>query len=445
MSVLEARGIAVALPGTPDPVVRGVSLAVRAGEWVALDGPNGSGKTTVALALAGLLPVREGVVLLDGHPLLSGAGTPRRDIATILQDPSVQLLQPTVAEELAFAARNLGQPAAEIDGSVARWAARFGLEADLGRDPRDLSAGRQQLVLLAAALVARPRFVIADEPGAHLDPGARADALRIVREAVDGGLGVVWVTQDTNERTAADRVESLGAIGGGPSPPRISPARDSHALLVLTIGPDPGAGPRVTGPVAERIVIPARGITALTGANATGKSVLLACACGLLHLEQIGVAWEQPPAGLPFLVAEHPDLTIVRERVEDETIDAAIWRGVDRSLALARARNLLERLGLARLLSAGRRSWSLSTGEKRIVSLVGGLIAPSGLLVLDEPTAGLDRRLRGELSAILIEVSHDVPILVASQDREWLQSLGARPIVLGDDPHDAPSLSKKTD
>ena len=429
MSVLEARGIAVAPSGTPDPVVRGVSLAVRAGEWVALGGPNGSGKSTVALALAGLLPVREGEVRLDGRALQAGDGAAREPIAVILQDPGIQLLESRVADEIAFTARNLGRAEAGVQAAIARWASRFGLEADLGRDPRELSAGRQQLVLLAAALVAGPRFLIADEPGAHLDRWSRARVLEVMREAVRDGLGVLWVTQDATERAAADRHVALGddrAEIGPVAPP--SPL-DAPVRIAVTWGAPPASGPRIMA-APGRLEIPARGITLITGANGIGKSVLLGAIAGLETLGQIQVAWVGPVGLPPILVPELPEQTIVRERIEDEVIDTARWRGVGREEAERKARILLQRLDLTPLARPGRRTWSLSSGEKRVVSLVSSLIAPAGIYLLDEPTAGLDPARKAALSAILRDIANDTPVLIASQDLAWVNSIAATVVAL---------------
>ena len=89
-------------------------------------------------------------LLFEGRPFGPGApGERRARLAVILQDPSSQLLQPTVREELAFSALNLGHPPDGVASEVTRWSDRLGLAGDLERDPQQLSAGRQQLVLLA--------------------------------------------------------------------------------------------------------------------------------------------------------------------------------------------------------------------------------------------------------------------------------------------------------
>src|SRR6185295_17372994 len=92
-----------------------------------------------------------------------------------------------------------------IEAEVHRRAAALGLEGDLRRDPRTLSAGRQQLVLLAAALACEPDLLVADEPGAHLDSATRGLVLDALRQECTRGLAVLWATQEEAERRAASR------------------------------------------------------------------------------------------------------------------------------------------------------------------------------------------------------------------------------------------------
>ncbi len=427
---LAASGLAVTPPGAPAPVVRDFTLALARGEWVALTGANGGGKTSVALALAGLWPAGAGTLSLEGRPV--GPGAPRARLACVLQDPSAQLLQPTVGEELGFALVNLGHDAADVARRVAAVAGRFGLEGELARDPRTLSAGRQQRVLLAAALAAEPAVLIADEPGAHLDPAARLELLDQVADEVACGLAVVWVTQDALEAGRAHRVITLG---GGPPPVRAAvtaPAPEGVAATV-TLAAAGGDGPRVHATRPGRFEIAARGVTALTGPNGIGKSVLLATLAGLEHPAGLTVTWRAPVAPPPILALQFPEQQVFEERVEDELTFAAMRRGLTRVESLARAHAALETLGIPAGAWAERRTWDLSTGEKRMVETVAALIAPAGLVVLDEPTGGLDARRRDGLATLVARraADGDAPVVIASQDRGFLAALGARVIELG--------------
>lgn len=435
---LSLRDVWAAPPGVAEPVVRGLSLDLAAGEWLALGGANGSGKTTLLLVAAGLLAPRRGAreILAEG-----GAHAPR--VATILQDPSVQLFAPTVHEEIGLTALHLGFPPDRIAEEVRRRAAAFGLEGDLSRDPRTLSAGRQQLVLLAAALACEPDLLVADEAGAHLDSAARALVLDALREECARGLSVLWATQEEAERSAASRrvrvmrgeggetrlapwIDARLAHAGGPASLDQRSADGEGGGTSLHVSAEvPLDGPRVRTERALEITLPPRGITALVGPNGSGKTVLLLAACGLLDLPQVQVRKE---AGLapPLLVAQYPERQIFEERVEREATFAAVARGVPAKEAKERAARVFDRLGVGALFQEQRRTWELSAGERRLVLLAGALIAPAGLLALDEPTAGLDPDRRGQLADLLGEVACEKPVLIASQDEPWLLDLGCR-------------------
>ena len=459
MTLLTARDVSVAPPGAPDPVVRGVSVTVRAGTWVALTGPNGGGKTSLLLALGGLWPTSEGTVELDGRPVLPPphvrghlADSPTRaSLAVILQDPGVQMLQATVSEELVFAARNLGRPAVEVERAAAGWAARLGLEPLLGRDPHTLSAGQQQLVLVAASMVAGPRVLIADEPGAHLDAAARARVLRAVREEVDRGLAVVWASQDASELAAADQVVWLGgpraparARGGGTS-------EHGPALLTLEVAPESAwrdgvGGPRVPTGRALEIVVPARGVTALTGPNGSGKSVILAAAAGWIPCRQVVTRWSEPPPTPPIIATQYPEHQLFEEVVAEELVWAASSRGLERERVLGVAASYLDELDIEPLGFLGRRLWSLSGGERRIAAVLGALVAPASLRVLDEPTAGLDPERRAALAGVIARAATTCPVLLASQDMVWVDSVASCTVTMGAETVPAvPSHSEKTD
>lgn len=445
MSLLSARDLWVAPPaegaqrqGVPEAVIRGFSLELGAGEWLALRGVNGCGKTTLLLALAGLWPVRSGELLFEGLPFGPGAPGERRSrLAVILQDPSSQLLQPTVREELAFSALNLGHPPGDVAREVARWSDRLGLAGELERDPQRLSAGRQQLVLLAASLVSRPALLLADEPAAHLDAATRGRVLESVRGEVERGLAVVWVTQDAMESARAGRSVCLGdpeTAGPARSTPLVeAPDPTAVPLLTLCVSPwEPGDGPALKTRAALEIPVSRTGVTAIEGPNAVGKSVLLAVAAGILRLEQVRVVGGAAPDPPPIYCSQYPELEIFEERAVDEVVYAAVSRGVPRALALERATLFLERLGIASGGLLERQTWALSGGEKRLLSLVAALIAPASLYVLDEPTAGLDPGRRLALAGIVEELAGSSAFLLASQDGAWLAGLSTHRQRLGE-------------
>lgn len=260
--MLVASDLSVTPPGASTPAVEHIDLQVGRGEWVAISGPNGGGKTSLLLGLAGLWPAR-GTLELEGRPF-GPSGRERRRVGVVLQDPSSQILQPSVADEIALAPRNLGAPEGRWRAAAAALSGALDLDQDLDRDPSTLSAGRQQLTLLAAALAAEPAILFADEPTAHLDRRSRDRVRNLVAERVAAGLAVVWVTQESEERQAAHRVLNVGELVQGPEPARrgdrAEPMGDEAPMLVLRVEASNGSeGPRVTTDRPLSIVLPNRG------------------------------------------------------------------------------------------------------------------------------------------------------------------------------------------
>jgi len=203
-------------------VLHNVSLAVGAGELVALMGRNGSGKTTLLKCIVGLLRPKRGEIALAGESLV---GQETADICCnvgyLPQEPDALLFADTVADELAVTLRNHGlaenSPIAPAD-----LLARLGLSDVAACYPRDLSVGQRQRVALGAVTITRPRLLLLDEPTRGLDYAAKRKLARLLREWQAEGVGVLLVTHDVElVAQAADRVvildQGLVVADGPPS------------------------------------------------------------------------------------------------------------------------------------------------------------------------------------------------------------------------------------
>lgn len=241
-------GVRITAPGAPQDgldarlvVERGafrldVSLAVAPGEVVALLGPNGAGKTTALRALAGLTPLTDGHLRLDGAAL-EGTPAESRPVGVVFQD---YLLFPhlTALDNVAFGPRCQGASKAQARARAAEWLDRMGLAAHAGAKPRKLSGGQAQRVALARALATRPRLLLLDEPLAALDARTRLEVrAQLRRHLAEFEAVAVLVTHDPlDAMVLADRlvVVEHGEVvqEGAPSHIARHPRTDYIAQLV---------------------------------------------------------------------------------------------------------------------------------------------------------------------------------------------------------------------
>ncbi|MBR4457779.1 MAG: energy-coupling factor transporter ATPase [Clostridia bacterium] len=181
-----------------------ISFEIRDGDFLALVGHTGCGKSTLVQHLNGLLKPTSGQVLVDGEDL-NGEHVDRRKlrmrIGLVFQYPEYQLFEETVAKDIAFGPKNLGLSAAEIEERVRTAMAQVHLNYDkyARRSPFELSGGQMRRVAIAGVLAMQPRTLILDEPTAGLDPHGRDRILGIVRELHQSGTTVVMVSHSMDD------------------------------------------------------------------------------------------------------------------------------------------------------------------------------------------------------------------------------------------------------
>lgn len=160
--------------------LRGVDLAVRRGEKVALVGPNGAGKSTLLLHLNGILK-GEGEIEVMGAPLRDGhLKEVRALVGLVFQNPDDQLFSPTVFDDVAFGPLYMGLPREEVHRRVERALAQVGMSGTEQRMPHHLSLGERKRVALATVLSMDPVVLAFDEPTMGLDPRARRGLMRLL-------------------------------------------------------------------------------------------------------------------------------------------------------------------------------------------------------------------------------------------------------------------------
>ncbi len=186
-----------------------VSLAVAAGEFVALLGLNGAGKTTLFQLLSGLFVADAGTIHIHGHDIRRDPVPALAGLGIVFQQPTLDL-DLSVRANLRFHAGLHGLPRREQEARIAAAMARFDLGELAGRKARELSGGNRRRVELARALLHEPRLVLMDEPTVGLDPATRRDLLKHVLDLkAERGIGVLWATHLIDEAESADRVVIL--------------------------------------------------------------------------------------------------------------------------------------------------------------------------------------------------------------------------------------------
>ncbi len=223
---IQLSGVSYTYEEAESPALDGISAEIREGEFVAVLGHNGSGKSTMAKLLNCLYLPTEGNVVVCGYDTKNEEFTweIRRRAGMIFQNPDNQIVATVVKEDVAFGMENLGVPTYEMIPRIesALSAVRMTKYADTA--PHMLSGGQKQRVAIAGILAMEPSIIIADEATAMLDPSGRAEVLNTVRTLNKAkGITVVWITHFMGEAAQADRilVVSDGKIADSGTPTEI--------------------------------------------------------------------------------------------------------------------------------------------------------------------------------------------------------------------------------
>ncbi|MFL6206733.1 MAG: ABC transporter ATP-binding protein [Acidimicrobiales bacterium] len=486
--MIRFEGVAITYPDALEPVLRDVDLTVPEGELCVVVGPTGSGKTTLLGAVNGLVPHFTGG-RLAGRVIVDGRDTsthPPRDLADVVgmvgQDPLAGFVMDTVEEELAYAMEQLAVPELVMRKRVEETLDLLGIAELRGRALRTLSGGQQQRVAIGAVLTAHPRILVLDEPTSALDPTAAEDVLAAITRLVhDLGITVVMaehrlerVVQHADSlvllesgtarldvptalRTSplAPPVVRLGRLAGwDPVPLSVRDARRQAAGLheqLRTLSPPAGdTQPLATGGhgldgrglvvrygevLALRGVdlrVPAGEVVAVMGRNGSGKSSLLWALHPAGHRQAGSVTVDGvDPAGVrpsPIaLVPQTPADLLYLATVDEECTQADEETGS----VPGTCRALVDRIVPG--LQGDHHPRDLSEGQRLGLVLGLQLTSSPAVVLLDEPTRGLDHLVKDELTQLLRELAAEGRVVVvATHDVEFVARVADRVVVLAD-------------
>ena len=479
MALFTIENLTFSYPEQTAHAIDGLSLTVPEGAFLVLCGPSGCGKSTLLRQLKPALAphgVRSGRILFRGQPL---EGTDARvqaaRIGFVQQSPENQIVTDKVWHELAFGLESLGEDTPTIRRRVAEMASFFGIEGWFYKNVTELSGGQKQLLNLASVMAMQPDVLILDEPTSQLDPIAASDFLAVLGR-INRELGTtVLLTEHRLEEafplastvavmdagrllctgTPAEVGRQLKAMGhrmflAMPAAMRIWAAVESDAPCPVTVRegreflrayaarrplrplPEEPKQPRRDPAIAvegawfryeEQTPDVVKGLDlrlgkgeflALLGGNGTGKSTTLKLLSGLKKTNRGTVT----VSGTLGMLPQNPQTLFVKKTVREDLFEIFSGTGLPKAQQEARVARMVQLCRLEALLD--RHPFDLSGGEQQRAALAKVLLLQPEILLLDEPTKGLDAEFKQMFAGILRSLlAQGVSLLMVSHDVEF--------------------------
>ena len=185
-----------------------VSFSIEEGSYTVIVGHNGSGKSTIAKLMIGLMEAQSGIIRVDGTVLKEESVYDIRDkIGIVFQNPDNQFIGATVADDIAFGLENHQVPHDQMQAIIDEFAARVNMSKYLNSEPTKLSGGQKQRVAIAGVLAMRPQILIFDESTSMLDPQGKAEINALVKRIhEETGITIISITHDIEEMVSSDHV-----------------------------------------------------------------------------------------------------------------------------------------------------------------------------------------------------------------------------------------------
>lgn len=421
----------------------------------------------------------------------------RRGIGAVFQNPEDQLVTTVVEDDVAFGPENLGIAHDSIGRRIAEALQAVDMTESRAADPTVMSGGQQQRIAIAGTMAMQPAMVVFDEPTAMLDGAARAEVMAVLDSLQAHGVTIVHITHHADETLRADRVirmESGRIVSDGrprrDDAPRATSTDQPHPPADGDDEPRPDAEPIIavehvsftypgqTSPVIDDLSLNiARGETvALMGHNGAGKTTLARLLCALERPDDGSITVAGVPVALARggrrttarerrsgtagtghvrkprtasrtqrralrrhvgYVMQHPERQLFADTVAQDVAYGPRNQGLSEAAVREHVEWALQLLRIGHL--ADRSPFALSGGQQRLAAIAGVLACRPDVLIMDEPTAGLDARASARIHDLIRTLRpQGVTVLVITHSVAEAAAMGARIITMGQPPHTRP-------
>lgn len=449
-------------------ILDGIDLEIAYGQRIAIIGKNGSGKSTLAKIIAGLSSPDSGIVTLCGIKVFeannvdSKAYQKARDsIGALFQSPEDQIVTTVVEDDVAFGLENLCASKEFMKQNISNALRAVNMENHRFSDPSNMSGGQQQRVAIASSIATKSKLIVLDEPTSMLDSCAKEDVDKLFDKLQTSGTTIVQVTHKISECKNADRIlmlengklrdvslleldeffteKSPAVIESKSMTENAKKSNTAIEISNLNVSYTNSQSPIIRD---YSLSVKSGEIVAIMGKNGCGKSTLAKAICALIKYDSgsicvngIKISEKTSKSQMREIrknigyVMQLPEQQLFAQTVFEDVAYGPKNFGLEGRELHSRVLNALKSLHIEHL--AQKSPFELSGGQQRLAAIAGVLACNPKILVLDEPTAGLDF----EYAKIVLKILSDlhnkgITIIVITHDLNEAKSLGARIVTL---------------
>lgn len=449
-------------------ILDGIDLEIAYGQRIAIIGKNGSGKSTLAKIIAGLSSPDSGIVTLCGIKVFEANNVDskayqkaRESIGALFQSPEDQIVTTVVEDDVAFGLENLCASKEFMKQNISNALRAVNMENHRFSDPSNMSGGQQQRVAIASSIATKSKLIVLDEPTSMLDSCAKEDVNKLFNKLQTSGTTIVQVTHKISECKNADRIlmlengklrdvslleldeffteKSPAVIESKSMTENAKKSNTAIEISNLNVSYTNSQTPIIRD---YSLSVKSGEIVAIMGKNGCGKSTLAKAICALIKYDSgsicvngIKISEKTSKSQMREIrknigyVMQLPEQQLFAQTVFEDVAYGPKNFGLEGRELHSIVLNALKSLHIEHL--AQKSPFELSGGQQRLAAIAGVLACNPKILVLDEPTAGLDF----EYAKIVLKILSDlhnkgITIIVITHDLNEAKSLGARIVTL---------------